>query len=135
LDGDEQHDEAHLLAASVLKGVAGIDGAMVELLTVVHRKERKEKGEMAVARWEERGGARVSTALGRGFKGGSWYGVGFLTMTSAKGKRGACSLRAGSRKATRAERRIKGYWARRWAELREREKGNGLSGRFGVQGG
>jgi hypothetical protein len=44
LDGDEQHDEAHLLAASVLKGVAGIDGAMVELLTVVHRKERKEKG-------------------------------------------------------------------------------------------
>jgi hypothetical protein len=77
LDGDEQHDEAHLLAASVLKGVAGIDGAMVELLTVVHRKERKEKGEMAVARWEERGGARVSTALGAALREGAGMVWGF----------------------------------------------------------
>jgi hypothetical protein len=90
LDGDEQHDEAHLLAVSVLKGVAGIDGAMVELLTVVHRKEERRRG-----RWRRRDRRRGEALRflwrwGAALREGRRYGVGWLTMTAVKGKRGIC---------------------------------------------
>jgi hypothetical protein len=58
-----EESEAKLVVVSVWRGAAGIDGAPVNCSRWYSHREEKEEGDGGGgARWEGRGGARVSVA-------------------------------------------------------------------------
>jgi hypothetical protein len=61
----EEENEPHLLVLSVLRGAAGDGGATVSFSRWFTKKRERKMEEMAAARWEEWGGARVWGATPR----------------------------------------------------------------------